>query len=101
MGKAKSYAERLFDFPEVGPLPPEAARRAIEKPAEDEGVSFEPAASRASKPTNVATYESLWSEIDRIAAAETDVIQRMQQAEERRVAAVENLEGCGTVALVK
>jgi hypothetical protein len=44
MGKAKSYAERLFDFPEVGPLPPEAARRAIEKPAEDAGVSFEPAA---------------------------------------------------------
>src|SRR5262249_54536066 len=29
-GKAKSYAERLFDFPEVGPLDEEAARRAIE-----------------------------------------------------------------------
>ncbi len=40
---------------------------------------------------DVATYESLWSEIDRIAASETDVLQRMQQAEERRVAAVENL----------
>ena len=23
MGEAKSYAERLFDFPEVGPLSPE------------------------------------------------------------------------------
>ena len=37
-GRAKSYAERLFDFPEVGPLTPEAARRAIEKPAQAEGV---------------------------------------------------------------
>jgi predicted transcriptional regulator len=37
-GRAKSYAERLFDFPEIGPLPAEAARRAIEKPANDERV---------------------------------------------------------------
>jgi AAA ATPase domain len=37
-GRAKSYAERLFDFPEVGPLPPDAARVAIAKPALDEGV---------------------------------------------------------------
>ena len=41
MGRAKSYAERLFDFPDVGPLPPEAARYAIEKPARDEGVEIE------------------------------------------------------------
>lgn len=33
MGKAKSYAERLFDFPEIGPLTPPAARTAIAKPA--------------------------------------------------------------------
>ena len=38
MGRAKSYAERLFDFPEIGPLSPEAARRAIAKPANDQGV---------------------------------------------------------------
>lgn len=38
-GRAKSYAERLFDFPEVGPLPPDAARHAIEKPANDAGVA--------------------------------------------------------------
>ncbi len=43
-GSAKSYAERLFDYPEVGPLPVEAARRAIVKPAEEEGVDFEPQA---------------------------------------------------------
>lgn len=41
MGKAKSYAERLFDFPEVGPLPEEAARTAISQPAEVEGVEIE------------------------------------------------------------
>ena len=42
MGNAKSYAERLFDFPEIGPLPPEAARRAIEKPLADEHVMINP-----------------------------------------------------------
>ena len=39
LGRAKSYAERLFDFPEVGALPPEAARRAIENPAQAQGVT--------------------------------------------------------------
>jgi len=38
MGRAKSYAERLFDCPEIGPLSPEAARLAIAKPANDQGV---------------------------------------------------------------
>lgn len=40
-GKAKSYAERLFDFPAVGPLPREAAEQAIRKPAGDKGVAFD------------------------------------------------------------
>lgn len=44
MGRAKSYAERLFDFPEVGPLPYDAAELAIVKPAEDRNVTFEPKA---------------------------------------------------------
>ncbi len=44
MGNAKSYAERLFDFPEIGPLPPEAASRAITKPLDDEGVEITPEA---------------------------------------------------------
>jgi hypothetical protein len=38
MGRAKSYAERLFDFPEVGPLSAEAARTAIVKPAREQDV---------------------------------------------------------------
>lgn len=41
MGDAKSYAERLFDFPEVGALSAEAARIAIEKPALEEDVRIE------------------------------------------------------------
>jgi predicted transcriptional regulator len=37
-GRAKSYAERLFDFPEIGPLAREAAKIAIAKPAKQQGV---------------------------------------------------------------
>lgn len=44
MGNAKSYAERLFDFPLIDALEPNDARRALVKPAEDEGVTYEPEA---------------------------------------------------------
>lgn len=40
-GNAKSYAERLFDYPEVGPLPSAAAEQAIVKPAHDKGVEYD------------------------------------------------------------
>jgi hypothetical protein len=40
-GRAKSYAERLFDFPEVGALEETAARLALTAPAEKEGVFFD------------------------------------------------------------
>lgn len=40
-GKAKSYAERLFDYPEIGPLESHDARSALVKPAQAEGVSFD------------------------------------------------------------
>jgi AAA ATPase domain len=40
MGRAKSYAERMFDFPEIGPLSDDAAMRAIAKPLADEGVEI-------------------------------------------------------------
>lgn len=42
LGKAKSYAERLFEFPEIGPLSPDDARQAIVKPAEKEGATINP-----------------------------------------------------------
>lgn len=47
MGRAKSYAERLFDFPLVGPLNAAAARLAITKPAREQGVEFADAAMAA------------------------------------------------------
>lgn len=39
-GEAKSYAERLFDYPAVGPLAEEAAREAIRQPIESERQSI-------------------------------------------------------------
>jgi hypothetical protein len=43
-GRSKSYAERLFDFPPVGPLSGVDARNALQGPVEREGVKFtEPA----------------------------------------------------------
>jgi hypothetical protein len=41
-GQAKSYAERLFDFPEIGPLAPPAAKIAISRPAEARNVIVAP-----------------------------------------------------------
>ncbi len=41
-GKARTYAERMFSFREIGPLDSEAAARAIERPAEALGVSYAP-----------------------------------------------------------
>jgi hypothetical protein len=39
-GKSKSYAERLFDFPDVGPLSPLDARNAIQSPVRNQGLQF-------------------------------------------------------------
>lgn len=44
MGEAKSYAERMFEFPEIGALPREAAKVAITKPLRDQGVDVTPEA---------------------------------------------------------
>ena len=41
MGKAKSYAERLFEFSNVGALDETAAAEAIIKPAQEEQVEFD------------------------------------------------------------
>lgn len=46
-GKAKSYAERLFDYPEVGPLPKDAAAQALVKPAKELQVEYTPGAVEA------------------------------------------------------
>lgn len=41
-GEAKSYAERLFDFPSVGPLTSDAAKQAIRQPIRGEGADIQP-----------------------------------------------------------
>ncbi|MFS8931211.1 AAA family ATPase [Cupriavidus taiwanensis] len=41
-GKSKSYAERLFAYPEVGPLAPNDAAAALQEPAQTEGAIFDP-----------------------------------------------------------
>lgn len=57
MGQAKSYAERLFDFPEIGALAEAAAKIAIRKPAEAQGVEIkEDALRRIVKETHGYPY---------------------------------------------
>ena len=46
MGRAKSYAERLFEYPKIGPLSEFAARAALEAPAAKLGVKYEEGALR-------------------------------------------------------
>lgn len=43
-GKARTYAERLSDFSEIGRLNRESGARAVETPAERQGVRIEPVA---------------------------------------------------------
>ena len=44
MGESKSYAERLFSFPDIGPLPEPDATKALQDPVHQAGEAFEPAA---------------------------------------------------------
>lgn len=46
-GEAKSYAERLFKFPEIGQLPPSDAAEAVVAPAQALGVDYTAEAVRA------------------------------------------------------
>ena len=43
-GRSKSYSERLFEYPEIGPLRPSEAEEALQKPIRHHGVSFTSAA---------------------------------------------------------
>lgn len=46
MGESKSYAERLFSFPDIGPLAEPDAIKALHDPVLESGESFETAALR-------------------------------------------------------
>ncbi|MEM7698357.1 MAG: ATP-binding protein [Verrucomicrobiota bacterium] len=39
-GESKSYAERLFHFPDIGPLAPDEVRRALHDPIVEEGATI-------------------------------------------------------------
>lgn len=41
LSEARSYAERLFEYRQIGPLVPDAARRALARPAQDMGARFD------------------------------------------------------------
>lgn len=43
-GESKSYAERLFSFPDIGALSAEDSTKALQEPAKEAGVAFEPTA---------------------------------------------------------
>ncbi len=45
-GESKSYAERLFSFPQVGPLAEADAAKALQDPVGAEGVAFDPKSLR-------------------------------------------------------
>lgn len=70
-GEAKSHAERLFKFPEIGRLSDDQARAAIAEPARSLGVEFAPDALTAviefteGYPYFLQEYGStLWNQID-------------------------------------
>ena len=89
LGRAKSYAERLFDFPEIGALTAEDARLAIAKPAQMEGVEIEPDALDAivSKTKRYPYFlqewgKRVWDVADRspITLANVDVASKQAEA---------------------
>ncbi len=45
-GESKSYAERLFEFPMIGPLSPSDARKALQDPVKNADVEFASSAIR-------------------------------------------------------
>ena len=92
MGRAKSYAERLFDFPKIGPLTGEAARLAITKPAADQGVSVtEDALDRIIRETRGYPYflqewgKHAWDSAD----ASPITLQHVEQATASAIAALD------------
>ena len=92
MGRAKSYAERLFDFPEIDALTPAAARSAISKPARDRGVQVaEDALERIIQETRRYPYFlQEWGKHAWDAAAASPIsLQDVQMASEEAIAALD------------
>lgn len=92
MGNAKSYAERLFDFPEIGALPPDAARQAIVKPLEHEGVQITPEALEEILRVTLgyAYFLQVWGSQTWLAASESPLtIEDVRKASDAAVATMD------------
>lgn len=92
MGRAKSYAERQFDFPEIGPLSPDAARIAIAKPAKEQGVDVTTEAldAIAAKTHGYAYFVQEWGKHAWDAAAASPVTgEDVERASQSAVAALD------------
>lgn len=92
MGNAKSYAERLFDFPQIGALPPDAARQAIVKPLDDEDVEItEPALAEILRVTKgYAYFLQAWGSHTWLAAAASPIdVNDVKQASLTAIAALD------------
>ena len=92
MGNAKSYAERLFDFPEIGALSAQDAREAIVRPAERLGVEFqEDALDRIIEKTGGYPYflqewgKHVWD----VARTSPITVASVEEATERAIAALD------------
>lgn len=86
-GNAKSYAERLFDYQQVGPLTREAAQDAIREPARRADVAYtDRALDRIVKTTQCYPYflqewgKHAWNEADRSPIEEKDAQRATQSA---------------------
>jgi len=91
-GRAKSYAERLFDYPQVGPLSRADAARAIIKPAEDLGVEFAQDAVDAivSRTQGYPYFIQEWGKHSWDAASQTPIrLADVDRASEMTVAALD------------
>lgn len=92
MGNVKSYAERLFDFPEIGPLCPSAAKQAIVKPLENEEVEITDEAVQKilAVSQNYAYYLQQWgSHTWRVATASPIALADVEKASATAVAALD------------
>ncbi|MEK8028516.1 ATP-binding protein [Pseudaquabacterium rugosum] len=92
LGNAKSYAERLFDFPDIGALPEAAARQAIALPIASEGAAIEPAAvDRILQLTHgYAYFLQEWGSHTWLAAAASPItLQDVERASLQAVAAMD------------